>query len=279
MKKKLLGTILATIMVISLAGCGKEVAKSQGDLTVGTEQDAEATTGESLEVLKPVETTKQEETSSAEVTTPEETAKQEETTKPVESNKGINQLDEEMNEKVEVFKCYTEQKQRLFTIETTVGGRAAIDTVWDDYNLYSQNTGIAKIEGKIICGVTEGTTYVVIECMSIREVYKIIVKGESSSGSININSQIGTNQLNEEMNEKVEVFKCYTEQKQRLFTIKTTVGGKAAIDTVWDDYKLYSQDTGIANINGKLIYGVSKGTTYVVIECMSLKEVYKIVVE
>ena len=96
---------------------------------------------------------------------------------------------------------------------------------------------------------------------------------------ISKNTVKGTNQLTDEMMEKVEIFKCYTEQQQRVSTLKVTVGNEVAIDTAWKDYELYSQDTGIADIKGKVIYGVAKGTTYVVIECMSLQQVYKIIVE
>ena len=55
--------------------------------------------------------------------------------------------------------------------------------------------------------------------------------------------------------------------------------GKASIRILWSDYKLYSQDTGIANIEGKIIAGVSKRTTYVVVEYMGHRDVYKIIVE
>ena len=291
MKKRLVTILMGTMMIFSMFGCGSEANSSKDDENTETK--------ESLVVIEPVETTKDEETEKiTETTTVEEQNTQGDETKPVETSKleetskldqettgdaesvkGTNQLTDKMNEKVEVFKSYTEQQQRVNTLNTTVGGKASVWTSWSDYKIYSQDTGIAKIEGKIVYGVSEGTTYIVVECMSLMEVYKVVVKGIANSENETINIQLGTNQLTDEMMEKVEIFKCYTEQQQRVSTLKVTVGNEVAIDTAWKDYELYSQDTGIADIKGKVIYGVAKGTTYVVIECMSLQQVYKIIVE
>lgn len=90
----------------------------------------------------------------------------------------------------------------------------------------------------------------------------------------------GKNQLTEEMNEEVEAFKSYSDQMQQLTTIKIEVGEKTGIRTAWRDYKLYSKDTGVANIEGKKIVGISKGVTYVVVESqLGLRKVYKIIVK
>lgn len=281
MRKRLMSIAIGAMMVIGLVGCSEKTVAIKETTKSDIQQDAskELFNGDSLEIIDPVKTPQETDTP-ADTIKPTETEKTVETTKPTEGMKGTNQLTDEMNEKVEVFKCYTDQKQRLFTIEATVGGKASIWTSWDNYKIYSQDTGVAKAEGQIIYGVSEGTTYIVVECMSLTEVYKVVVKGVANIEDVGSdNVQLGINQLTDEMNEKVEVFKCYTDQKQRLFTIETTVGGKAAIDTAWSDYKIYSQDTGIAKAEGQIIYGISKGTTYVVVECMSLKEVYKIIVE
>ena len=275
MRKKLLSIVIGIIMTIGLVGCSETSDSVKETVKNETKEELQdSSVDDLLEIIEPLETTQDKVEKQTETTAPVET------TKPIGGVKGTNQLTDEMNEEVDVFKCYTDQKQRLFTIEVTVGGKASIWTSWDNYKIYSQDTGVAKAEGQIIYGVSEGTTYIVVECMSLTEVYKVVVKGVANIEDVGSdNVQLGINQLTDDMNEKVEVFKCYTDQKQRLFTIETTVGGKAAIDTAWSDYKIYSQDTGIAKAEGQIIYGISKGTTYVVVECMSLKEVYKIIVE
>lgn len=97
-------------------------------------------------------------------------------TKLPEVVQGANQLTKEMNEDVEVFKYSSENMQKLKTLKTTVGGKVSISTAWQDYTILSQNTAVAVADGKIICGVSQGTTYVVVvSSLGLRTVYKVVV--------------------------------------------------------------------------------------------------------
>ena len=289
MRKRLVSVILGTMMVVSLVGCSKEATVSNGNVNSEMQQsDTEKTSEDgSFEIIYPVETPngeeteKQTETAAPEVTTkPVETQKPEETTQPVESVKGTNQLTDEMNEKVEVFKYLTDLEKKPTTRTVEVGGKIGISG-WQNATLYSQDTGIASVDGMIVTGVSEGTTYVVVESsLGATQVYCIVVKGISSSNEqVDVNIQKGTNQLTPKMNEEVEVFKYLTELEQRPLTRTIEVGGKVGIGG-YQNATLYSQDTGIASVDGMIVSGVSKGTTYVVVESsLGLRQVYKIIVK
>lgn len=287
MRKRLVSMVLGIIMVVSLVGCGKEAAVSKD---VGKESAAETTIGESFEVIAPIESTEEEttpvEVETQELTTqfetdkPVETTTQEQIKESVENIKGTNQLTAEMNDEVEAFKYLSDLEKRIFIKDVSVGGKVSI-SAWQDSTLYSQDTGIATVDGMIITGVSEGTTYVVAESsLGLRQIYCINVKGQSVEvGTSSENMPLGKNQLTDKMNEEVEVFKYLSEMEQRLNTKNVSVGGKVSI-SAWLNSTLYSQDTGIALAEGMIITGVSKGTTYVVVESsLGLRQVYKIIVE
>lgn len=289
MRKKLIGTIIGTMMIVSLMGCGKEANVSKDDIQGSV---AETTTEETMEVLKPIESTEEVTTSEdtkpsegitqVETTKPVETTTPEVTTKPAESVKGTNQLTDEMNEEVEVFKYLDDLSKKTRTETVTVGGKISLALVLPGSTIYSQDTGIAVADGLIITGVSEGTTYVVAESsLGQRMVFCINVKGQSSeSGNEEQHIQIGENQLTSEMNEEVEVFKHLDDLSQRTRTETVAVGGKVSIALILSGSTIYSQDTGIAVADGLIITGISKGTTYIVAESpLGLRNVFKIIVE
>ena len=68
------------------------------------------------------------------------------------------------------------------------------------------------------------------------------------------------------MNYEIEVFKAQSESIQSLNTVRIKVGNNGVPTLKWADCTFYSQNTDIAVGNGELIYGKSKGITYVVMK-------------
>lgn len=94
----------------------------------------------------------------------------------------------------------------------------------------------------------------------------------------------GENQIPEMYNEEVEAFKYQSGLALANATMYIDVGGGRAPDgaTVWTNGVIYSGDTSIAAVDGKIIKGVSKGETYVVFAASkgsSIAHVYKVIVE
>lgn len=171
MRKKLLSIVIGIIMTIGLVGCSETSDSVKETVKNETKEELQdSSVDDLLEIIEPLETTQDKVEKQTETTAPVET------TKPIGGVKGTNQLTEEMNEEVEVFKCLTDLEKEVMTRTIEVGGKVGI-SAWQDSTLYSQDTGIASVEGMIVSGVSEGTTYVVVESqLGLRQVYKIIVK-------------------------------------------------------------------------------------------------------
>ena len=96
---------------------------------------------------------------------------------PTPSPTDVNQIPDFLEGKVNELRYADELTVRNHTKHVKVGEYISLPSSWDNYVLYSENTGIALPEDNLVKGVSPGSTYVVkAASKSVCTVYLIIVE-------------------------------------------------------------------------------------------------------
>ncbi len=95
-----------------------------------------------------------------------------------ETDSQKNELTEEYNQDVEAFKYLDKSQRNLRTLEIKVGEKITPPpaAIWEDCEIFSQNTAVAKAQGIVIEGISKGETYVVVEAATgMSQVFMVVV--------------------------------------------------------------------------------------------------------